>query len=78
MRIGPGALKRLHIDKAVMAARGSAPVRIRVRKLLAWEDHHASHVEIEGPSTFIYRPLAPLQPEGTYAWIETTSAVRFI
>lgn len=70
LRVGP--LKQLHIDKRVMAARGPHPVVVRCQGQKVW----GYHMEIRGPSTFVYMPEVPLMPEGTYAWIETFAEVR--
>lgn len=64
----------LAIDKAAVA-RGE-PNIIRIRRA-GKPDIFAGSVEITGPSRFCVDMDNPLEPEGTYAWIETESKVVF-
>ena len=79
--LAAGPLRRLHLDKAAVGRvsrggrnepcisirQGDGPVLVR-----------AFVVRIQGPSIFLMRMEAPLQPEGTYAWVETNAAVEYL
>ncbi len=70
-----GPLKRLHIDKAALSAGSPEPIVIRL------EDGsmiHARALWWEGESCFRFEPGSPLQPGGTYAWIETYARLAYL
>jgi hypothetical protein len=69
---------RLHIDKAALAQGSPEPIIVREFNGKGTEIRtlHAMAVEILGASRFIFSPLKPLPPAGTYAWIETHAKVK--
>jgi hypothetical protein len=75
-----GTIKRLHVDKHVIAANRKRPpeeaepaITIQTSKgpLKAFE------VAVLGPSKFTYKPCTPLSC-GARLWIETTAEVRIV
>lgn len=69
-----GPLKRLHLDKAAVKANADAVITIRCND----RKFTVRKAVIMGPSQFVVNMELPLQPEGTYAWVETTAAVMTI
>ena len=75
MQITKGTIKRIHVDRHVIAAnakhgRNDAPITVQTSR----GPHKAYQVKIAGPSTFVYRPEKPLSC-GAKLWIETHAEV---
>ena len=73
--IQAGRIKRIHINKHVIAAnrkhgRNDPPVTCKVGR----ENHKGHRVEISGPSVVVHSPGKPMKC-GAVIWIETTAAV---
>lgn len=73
--IRDGLIKRIHVDKHVIAAnrkhgRNDPPITIQTSR----GSKKAFAVDIKGPSRFIYSPDKPLSC-GARLWIETTAEV---
>jgi hypothetical protein len=71
-------MMRLHIDRAALSAGSHEPIIVRSFKdgKPVGEPVHAYAAEILGPARFVFDPVHPLPPAGTYAWIETHARVR--
>lgn len=70
-----GTIKRIHVDKHIIAAnlkhgRNDPPITIQTSK----GSHKCFGVDIRGASRFVYRPLKPLSC-GARLWIETRAEV---
>lgn len=66
-----GPLKQIHLDKAAVKANADAIWVVRYNG----QKHIVRSVVITGPAQSRTSFDVPLQPEGTYAWVETNSAV---
>lgn len=67
----PGTIKRLHVDRQLIAQKASNPITIQTSK----GSIKASGVEIQGASRFVYQPDDPLSC-GARLWIETTAPLK--
>lgn len=77
MTLNKGTIKRIHVDKHVIAAnrkhgQDNPPVTIQTSKGAI----KCRGVKINGPSEFIYSPDKPLHC-GARLWIETKSEVSY-
>lgn len=75
MNFKSGTIKRIHVDKHVIAAnlkhgRNDPPITIQTSK----GSHKCFGVDIRGVSRFVYRPTKPLSC-GARLWIETHAEV---
>jgi len=75
MQFKAGTIKRIHVDKHVIAAnlkhgRNDPPITIQTSK----GSHKCFGVDIKGDSRFVYRPTKPLSC-GARLWIETRAEV---
>lgn len=72
-----GTVKRLHVDRRVMASnrkhgRNDPPITVQTSR----GPFKAHRVEVLGPSTFVHSPDKPLSC-GARVWIETHAEVVF-
>ena len=67
-----GYIKRLHVDKRMIAQRAPNPVTIQTSK----GSIKATRVKVLGPSEFVYEPEDPLSC-GARLWIETRAALEW-
>lgn len=77
MILKSGTIKRLHVDKQVIAQNRKygtnlPPITVQTSK----GPHKAQTVQIKGPSTFVHSPHKPLSC-GARVWIETHAEVEF-
>jgi hypothetical protein len=75
MHIKAGTIKRIHVDKHVIASNlkhgtDNPPITIQTSK----GSYKCRAVDIKGPSRFVYRPTKPLSC-GARLWIETHAEV---
>lgn len=69
-------IKRIHVNQHVIKKNGKEgltdpPLTVKTYK----ENHRASEVRIDGPSTLVYSPDKPLSC-GAKVWIETEAPVQ--
>lgn len=72
MNIKKGLIKRLHVDKHVIAAKGDKPITIQTSVVPI----KCKEARILEPSTFVYSPDKPLSC-GAKLWVETTAEVVY-
>lgn len=76
--IKAGTIKRLHVDKHVIASnRKNSEDKPPLTLQLSTGAIKCRRVRISGPSEFIYRPEKPLSC-GARAWIETKAEVEIL
>lgn len=68
-----GTIKRLHVDKRMIAQRAPNPLTIQTSR----GSFKATRVKISGPSEFVYSPDDPLSC-GARLWVETRAPVEVI
>ncbi len=77
--IKAGTIKRLHVDKHIIAKNRKLPVEEHLAPLTIQTSRgplKANTVKVKGPSEFVYRPHKPLSC-GARLWIETKSEVEY-
>ena len=77
--IKSGTIKRLHVDKHIIAKNRKLPVEEHLAPLTIQTSKgpiKANTVSINGPSEFKYRPHKPLSC-GARLWIETKAEVKY-
>lgn len=75
MKLVAGTIKRLHVDRRVMASnrkhdRNDPPITVQTSR----GPFKAHRVEVFGPSLFVHSPHKPLSC-GARVWIETRALV---
>lgn len=78
MKLPAGTIKRIHVDRHVMAAnrrtgRSDAPVTVQTSD----RPYKAHEVRILGPSRFVHSPHKPLSC-GARVWVETRAEVEML
>jgi hypothetical protein len=77
MRLKHGTIKRLHVDRRVVASNAkNGTVHPAVTIQTSQGPFKAMRAEILGPSSFIYSPHKPLSC-GARLWVETRAEVVF-
>ena len=76
MNISKGTIKRLHVDRHVIAANRQhgtnlPPITVQTSR----GPHKAHRVTVKGPSVFVHSPEKPLKC-GARVWIETHAEVE--
>lgn len=78
MKLAAGTIKRIHVDRRVMAAnlksgRSDPPVTVQTSA----RPYKAQSVSILGPSRFVHSPHKPLGC-GARVWVETRAEVELL